>query len=152
MIDTDASEYQLGATLLQQQDDENPTSWTTIVYWSRALSKEEKNYSATERECLDVIWVLQTLRPYVEGTHVLIRTDHAALRWLVTLKDPTGRLARWCYKLSTADYEIIYRPGRVHQVPDALSRLLTVQRASDPPICAIEDDIPSFNDLSLIHI
>ena len=81
ILETDASEYQLGATLLQQQDVEEPTSWTTIGYWSRALSKEEKNYSATERECLAVLWALHTLRPYVEGTHVLIRTDHAALRW-----------------------------------------------------------------------
>ena len=150
MVDTDASEYQLGATLLQQQDDDNPTSWTTIGYWSRALTKEEKNYSATERECLAVIWGLQTLRPYVEGTHILIRTDHAALRWLVTLKDPTGRLARWSYKLSTVDYEIIYRPGRQHQVPDALSRLLTFERESDPVQPPIDDDIPTFGDPAFV--
>ena len=34
MIDTDASAYQVGAVLLQQQDDDNPRTWATIGYWS----------------------------------------------------------------------------------------------------------------------
>ena len=124
MIDTDASAYQVGATLLQQQDEEDPKSWATIGYWSRSLVPAEKNYTATERECLSVVWAMQSLRPYIEGQRFLVRSDHAALKWLISLKDPTGRLARWCYRLSTFDYEIIHRPGRKHQVPDALSRLL----------------------------
>jgi len=51
MIDTDASAYQLGATLLQQQDADRPNDWVPVGYWSRTLNDAERNYSATEREC-----------------------------------------------------------------------------------------------------
>ena len=50
MIDTDASVYQLGATLLQQQDPSNPKEWVPVGYWSKALTSAEQNYIATERE------------------------------------------------------------------------------------------------------
>ena len=41
----------------------------------------------------------------------------------MALNDPTGRLLRWRLRLLEFVYEVVYRPGRVHQVPDALSRL-----------------------------
>ena len=50
MIDTDASAYQIGATLLQQKDVENPNDWVPIGYWSNSLSDTERNYSTTGRE------------------------------------------------------------------------------------------------------
>jgi len=64
MIDTDASSYQLGASLLQQQDEESPNVWTPIGYWSKSLNDAERNYSATERECYSVVWAITILRPY----------------------------------------------------------------------------------------
>ena len=143
MIDTDASSYALGAALLQQQDPANPTEWATVGYYSRVLSKEERNYSPTERECLAVVWAATMLRPYVEGSHFQIRTDHNALRWMMTLNDPQGRLMRWRLRLMEFDYEVVYRPGRVHQVPDALSRLPSDPQQEPEPI---DDDIPTFED------
>ena len=55
MIDTDASAYQLGATLLQQQDEDKPNDWVHIEYWSKTLTDTERNYSTTERECYSVV-------------------------------------------------------------------------------------------------
>ena len=66
MIGTDASEYQLGCTLLQEHDEAN--DWCPAGYWSYSLNDSEGNYSATERECFAVVWAVRTLRPYVEGT------------------------------------------------------------------------------------
>ena len=60
------------------------------------------------------------------------------------MNDPQGRLMRWRLRLMEFDYEIIYRPGRVHQVPDALSRVLLgpgTEQESD-----VDDEIPSFGD------
>ena len=37
MIDTDASAYQLGATLLQQLEPSNPKEWVPVGYWSKTL-------------------------------------------------------------------------------------------------------------------
>ena len=141
MIDTDASNYQLGAALLQQQDEKNPTEWLPVGFFSKTLNETEQRYSATERECFAVVWSVLYLRPYIEGTHFKIRTDHEALRWLMTLTDPSGRLTRWRLRLSEFDYEVTYRPGRVHQVPDALSRISTSGTDNSP----VDDEIPSFN-------
>ena len=65
MIDTDASTYQVGAVLLQQQDEANPSVWSPVGYWYKTLNDAERNYFATERECFAVVWAITTLRPYI---------------------------------------------------------------------------------------
>ena len=111
MIETDASAYQLGATLLQQQDPSKPNEWRPIGYCSKTLNCAEQNYSVTEREFYSVVWAVTTLRPYVEGQNFRVRSNHDALRWLLILTDPSGRLMRWRLRLSEFDFEIHYRPG-----------------------------------------
>ena len=130
--------------LLHQQDENNPTSWVTVGYWSKTFTKEQRNYSATERECHAVVWATLTLRPYIEGTKFVVRRDHNALRWMMTTNDPQARLMRWRLRLMEFDYEIVYRPGRVHQVPDALSCLIRENKAEEDG--AIDEEIPSFGD------
>ena len=66
---------------------------------------------------------MEKFRPHVEGREVTIITDHSSLRWLHTLKNPTGRLARWAMKLLAHDIKIEHRKGTEHRVPDALSRM-----------------------------
>ena len=149
MIDTDASAYQLGATLLQQQDPSNPKEWVPVGYWSKTLNSAEQNHSATERECYSVVCAVTTLRPYIEGQKSVVRTDHDSLRWLLTLKDPSARLIRWRLRLSEFDFEIQYRAGRVHQVPDTLSRLLTPVGSDDRPV---DDDVPTFGDHDVLAV
>ena len=109
-------------------------------YWSYLLTDTEREYSPTERECYAVVWAVTTLRPYIEGTRFTVRTDHDRLRWLMNFTDANGRLCRWRLRLLQYDFDIEYRPGRVHQVPDALSRLLTPAAAKGP----VDDDIPTF--------
>ena len=75
MIDTDASAYQLGATLLQQKDEDKPNDWVPIGYWSKTLTNTERNYSTTERECYSVVWSVTTLRPYIEGLTFMLDED-----------------------------------------------------------------------------
>lgn len=117
-LQTDASAYGLGAVLTQNFEDGEKV----ICFLSRSLTKQERNYSTTERECLSVIWDVEKLRNYLEGTHFTIVTDHASLIWLDRLKDPTGRLARWALRLQPFDYTIVHRKGRDNVVPDFLSR------------------------------
>jgi len=125
-----------------RQSDERPTEWTPIGYWSKTLTTAESKYTATERECYAVVWAITLLRPYVEGSKFHVRTDHEALRWLSTLTDSSGRLFRWRLRLAEVDFTVTYRPGRVHQVPDALPRLESEFDDGQP----VDDDVPTFGD------
>ena len=96
---------------------------TITIYISSALNAAERNYTTTERECLALVWSLKKLRPYLEGYVFTAVTDHSALKWLRTMKEPTGRLARWALELQHWNFDIVHRKGKMHKVPDALSRM-----------------------------
>ena len=117
-LDTDASDFGIGATLFQEQDGED----RVIAYASQKLSKSQRNYSTTRKELLACVVFTQHFRHYLIGKRFELRTDHASLRWLLTFKNPTGILARWFEILSAFDFDIVFRPG-VENVPaDVMSR------------------------------
>ena len=119
ILQTDASQNALGAVLCQELGgEEHP-----IAYASRTLSKAELNYTVTEKECLAVLWAVEKFRGYLLGEKFQVITDHSSLKWLNTLKEPTGRLARWATALQAYDMTIIHRKGALHKVPDTLSRI-----------------------------
>ena len=121
-VDTDASAYQVGCTLFQTHPDGKRYP---LGYWSRTLQKAERNYSASERECLAVVFALQTLRPYLLFEKFTVYTDHASLRWLLNIQEPSGRLMRWRLRLAEYDFSIEYKKGICNTQADALSRLRT---------------------------
>ena len=92
---TDTSGDSIGFDHTQIQHGREPA----IVYGGRNFSDTEKKYSATERQALSVIAAIQKCRPYLLGNHFTVVVDHQALKWLMSLRDPTGRLARWALTL-----------------------------------------------------
>lgn len=117
-VQTDASAQGIGAVLTQRFDEGEKV----IAYASRKLTKLECSYSATEWECLAVIFAVEKWRSYLEGCHFTVQTDHHSLKWLKDLQDPNPRLTRWALKLQSYDYAVEYRKGSLNKVPDALSR------------------------------
>ena len=134
ILRTDASSYALGAVLLQG---EGPTEHP-IEYASRLLTQAERNYSTTEREALAVVWALKKFRGYVEETEVIVASDHQPLKWLLTLKSPTGRLARWALEIQSFNLKVQYISGKVNVVADMLSRPVCEEEEVSPcEICTI---------------
>lgn len=131
IVETDASDFGLGAVLVQRHNDEEKV----ICYLSRSLTKQERKYSAVEKECLAVLFAVEKLRPYIEGTKFTVVTDHYSLKWLFNINNPSGRIARWALRLQQYDFDVVHRPGKNHLVPDALSR-------SVPVVDVIDEDSP----------
>ncbi|GFX77045.1 hypothetical protein TNCV_1072451 [Trichonephila clavipes] len=122
----DASNYALGAVLLQGEgSDEHP-----IKYASRLLTPAERNYSTTEREALAVVWALKEFRGYIEGTEITVASDHKPLKWLLNLKSPTGRPARWALEIQSFNLKVQYIPGKANVVADMLFLPVTQEEES----------------------
>ena len=89
-LQINASDFGLRAVLAQKIDqakDKVAASWS--------MTKTERNYTVTEKECLAV----KIFWPYIYGREFEAITDHKALKWLLTLKEPKSRLARWSMEL-----------------------------------------------------
>ena len=121
---TDASNDGIGIVLSQIQNG----CEVVISYAGRQFTKAERNYSTTEREALAVVEGVKKFQKYLYGRHFTVYTDHAALKWLMSIKEPTGRLARWSLLLQHMDMDICHRPGISHENADALSRRWTTPR------------------------
>ncbi|UYV72355.1 hypothetical protein LAZ67_9002766 [Cordylochernes scorpioides] len=93
-----------------------------VQYFSRALRAHERNYTVSELECLAIVESVDKFRIYLTGIKFTIYTDHQALQWLKTIKNPSGRLFRWSLRLSTYNYEIHYLKGSQQYETDLLSR------------------------------
>ncbi|CAL9000839.1 unnamed protein product [Prunus brigantina] len=116
----DASDYALGAVLGQRKDKKPHV----IYYASRTLNDAQLNYSTTEKELLAIVFALDKFRSYLLGTKVIIYSDHAALKYLLTKKEAKPRLIRWMLLLQEFDMEIRDKRGCENVVADHLSRLV----------------------------
>lgn len=154
VVQTDCSDYGIGGVLTQMFEDGEHV----ICYLSRSLNKCERRYSTTERELLALLWCIEKLRPYLEGTTFTAITDHHSLLWLQKLENPSGRLARTAIRLQQFKFNIIHRKGADHIVPDALSRLMDKEDCNDVPqvpmvtsinkSCNIDNNPGNCNNLS----
>ena len=104
ILTTDASGFAMGAILSQKCNGET----FPIPFASQQLNTAEQNYSATERECLAVVWAVKHFHCYLYGRQFQVISDHRPLKWLMSVKDPTSRLARWNLKLQAYDFEILH--------------------------------------------
>ena len=124
ILDTDASEYGIGAVLSQMQDGIE----RVIAYASQSLSAAQRSYCTTYRELLALVEFAPYFKQYLLGRHFLVRTDHSSLRWLLNFKEAEGLIGRWLAKLANFNYEIAHRAGSNHANADAMSRNPLIKR------------------------
>ena len=67
-----------------------------------------------------MVFSCEKFRPYILGFHVIIHTDHAAIRCFMAKKDAKPRLIRWVLLLQEFDLEIKYKKGSDNVIVDHL--------------------------------
>ena len=126
ILDTDANLDMVGAIFSQVQDGVE----CVINYGSRTLSKPEQNFCVTDWEFLAVRFFMEYYKHYLLGRQFVARTDHKALKWLYSQREPKDRIARWLETLSAYQFSIEYCPGHKHGNAKATSR-----RCPNPQEC-----------------
>ena len=115
----DASDFAMGAVLGQRKE----KIFRAIYYASRTFNEAQENYSTTEKEMLAIVFACEKFRPYILGSHVIVHTDHAAIKYLMSKREAKPRLIRWVLLLQEFHLEIKDKKGCDHVIADHLSRV-----------------------------
>ena len=113
VIHTDASDYQLGAAIAQED--------TPISFFSRKINKVQPNYTTTEKELLSIVETLKKSRTISLGYKIEVHTNHKNLVHETTLM-ASDRLMRWRLIIEMYIPEIYYILGLENIVVHAMGR------------------------------
>ena len=149
----DASDFAMGAVLGQR----NEKIFRTIYYASRTFNEAQENYSTTEKEMLAVVFACEKFRQYILGSHVIIHTDHAAIKYLMSKKEAKPRLIRWVMLLQEFDLEIKDKKGCDNVIADHLSRverstaeekkIILIENFPDEQLFKVSFQLPWYADI-----
>ena len=120
ILRTDASDYRIGAVLIQEHEGK----LFPICYASKKLSDAELNYSATEIECLAVVWGIKRFHMHLYGVRFVLQTDHEPLKYMNSAKFTNNRLMQWAMFLQSYNMKVEAIKGSENVGADYLSRVL----------------------------
>ena len=160
-VGCDASDEGKGCQLYQLKDlsqPDNPSNRDTIAYYSKAWSPAMAKRPPYYKEADALITGLTLARPYADASRfpIMAITDHAPLQWIKTAAK--GPVTGWRIEnLAGMDYTVVYRPGPMNGIPDALSRFpflgprrltrVGTENALSFLLKALPDTAKSFNNI-----
>ena len=145
----DASQTGIGG-VLYQPDDENDTitPHNIVAICSKQLNATQRNYPVYKKELWALIYCLRKFHYYIWGRRdVKVLTDHKPLIHMFKQKNMTVALQQWMDVILDYDLLIQYRPGVLHVVPDALSRMYASAYVDENKVWGIVDNITFLHTL-----
>ena len=118
-VHTDACTNSIAGILMQRGKDNIPYP---VAYFSRKLRSEETKYPVIELEALAIIASIKNFHYYLYGRKFTIVTDHMPLRTVFENQTKNARISRWALFMQEYDFDCKYKSGKIHHLPDALSR------------------------------
>ena len=117
-VKTDFSHLAIGAVLTQFDDTGNEYP---VAYLSRRCQGKESTYSARRGEAVALWYSVKRWRPFLEGVHFKVVSDHLSLAFLRRPQDD-AKLQRVVNELEHFSFDVVYKKGSRHVDADALSR------------------------------
>ncbi|MBW0593023.1 hypothetical protein O181_132738 [Austropuccinia psidii MF-1] len=136
----DACGDRLGAALNQVQIiDDKPTEGP-VCFISRQFKPTEARYGASQMECLCLVWALEKLHYYLDGSGFEVITDCNAVKSLLNMKTPNRHMLRW--QIAITEYRgnmtIVHKAGNIHKNGDGLSRWALSNTPDNPAYVPLE--------------
>ena len=116
-VHCDASKVGIAAVLCQRVGGQE----RVVEYASRSLTKSERNYGASQRECLALVWSVDLFSHLLRQKHFTVRTDCESLTWLHKQKGGFT-VSKWLLRLQEFDYTVVHRPGKKSANADGMTR------------------------------
>ena len=93
-------------------------TFKAIYYASKTFNETQENYSTIEKEILAMVFACEKFRSYILGSHVIVHTNHAFIKYLMAKKEAKPRLIRWVLLLPEFDIEIKDKKGNDNVIAD----------------------------------
>ena len=119
-LQTDASEYGLGAYLFQV-DPENPEIHRPIEFLSKTFSKAQKRWGIPDKEAFAIFYALSKWEHLLRDNEFILETDHKNLTYLNY--GGSAKVQRWKMLIQEFKFDIKFIKGVDNIVSDAWSRL-----------------------------
>jgi hypothetical protein len=120
-VETDASDFALGAVLSQLCDD---GKWHPVAFHSRKFQPAEINYDVHDKEMTAIMAAFKEWEHLLRSTgdQVVVYSDHKNLEYFNSSKILNRRQHRWAEFLQPFNFKVVYREGRLNEKADVLSR------------------------------
>ncbi|MBW0488144.1 hypothetical protein O181_027859 [Austropuccinia psidii MF-1] len=133
----------LGAALHKEQMIDDKPTQGPVCYISRQIKPTEARYGASQLECLCLVWALEKLHYYLDGSVFDVIIDCNAVNSLLNMKTPNGRMLRW--QIAIQEYRqkitIVHKAGNIHKNADGLCRWELANPPDYPAYVLLEEEL-----------